>query len=280
MAPRGRFTAADGTELAAEHLPGDGPVIVLLHAGVADRRAWTEVAAELNAEGATVIAYDRRGFGETPGIDTAFSHADDLLSVLAQATDEPAWLVGNSQGGRIAIDVALTNPERVAGLILFAPAVSGAPDTEDEDLDPATRALSDELEEAEDSGDLDAVNELEARLWLDGPAGPPERVTGDVRALVLGMNAIALVSAQPEDGGQGELDAWSRLEEIEVPATVAWGELDIPIVIDECRALSDRLPNAREPVELPGVAHLPSLERPDLVSAVIMAAVRKTDPPS
>jgi pimeloyl-ACP methyl ester carboxylesterase len=280
MVPRGRFTAADGTELAAEHLPGDGPAIVLLHAGVADRRAWTEVAAGLSGEGATVVAYDRRGFGETPGTEAAFSHADDLLSVLAQTTGEPAWLVGNSQGGRIALDVALTDPDRVAGLVLFAPAISGAPETDDDDLDPATRALSDQLEEAEDEGDLDAVNELEARLWLDGPAGPADRVAGDVRALVLGMNAIALVSAQPEDGGQGELDAWSRLEEIDVPATVVWGELDVPIVIEGCRTLSDRLPNACEPVELPGVAHLPSLERPDLVSAVILTAVRRADPPT
>jgi pimeloyl-ACP methyl ester carboxylesterase len=280
MVSRGRFTAADGTELAAEHLAGDGPTIVLLHAGVADRRAWSEVAAELNAAGATAIAYDRRGFGETPGTESAFSHADDLLSLLSQASDEPAWLVGNSQGGRIAIDVALRTPERVAGLVLFAPAISGAPDTEDGDLDPATRQLSAELEEAEDLGDLDAVNELEARLWLDGPAGPVERVSGDVRALVLGMNAIALVSAQPEDGGQGEVDAWSRLEEIGAPATVVWGELDVPIVIEECRTLSDRLPNANEPVELPGVAHLPSLERPDLVSAVILTAVEKANPPS
>lgn len=273
VAPRIDFTTEDGTKLAAERLSGDGPSVVLLHAGVADRRAWSRVAEDLNALGADVVSYDRRGFGETPGTEASFKHTDDLRDVLEQASVGPAWLVGNSQGGRIALDLALTDPQRVAGLVVMAPAISGAPDKEDDDLDPVTRAISEELDEAEDSGDLDRVNELEARLWLDGPAGPAGRVKGDARGLALQMNAIALIAAQPEDGGGGDLDTWSRLEEIETPTTVVWGELDIPIIIAECRTLAERLPNAAEPVELAGVAHLPALEDPGVVTATVARAI-------
>jgi pimeloyl-ACP methyl ester carboxylesterase len=267
------FTTSDGTNLAADHLPGDGPTVVLLHAGVADRRAWSEVASALNARGAEVVAYDRRGFGETPGSESSFDHLDDLLSVLDEVTDAPAWLVGNSQGGLIALDLALTSPERVAGLVLLAPAISGAPEEEDEDLDPTTLQLAEDIELAEASGDLETANRLEVRLWLDGPAGPDGRVIGDARSLALNMNAIALASVQPDEAAREGMDTWSRLEEIEAPVTVVWGELDIPVVVERCRVLADRLGNTREVVGIPGVAHLPALERPDLVTAVVAEAI-------
>jgi pimeloyl-ACP methyl ester carboxylesterase len=72
--------------LAQDRLRADGPRVVLLHAGVADRRAWRDVAPALHARGADVLAYDRRGFGETPAAQDAFRHVDDLLDLL----DEPA----------------------------------------------------------------------------------------------------------------------------------------------------------------------------------------------
>jgi pimeloyl-ACP methyl ester carboxylesterase len=65
MDERFEIAAADGCALAGERRPGAGPAIVLLHAGVADRRAWTDVAADLNRGGREVIAYHRRGFLET-----------------------------------------------------------------------------------------------------------------------------------------------------------------------------------------------------------------------
>jgi pimeloyl-ACP methyl ester carboxylesterase len=266
---RERIEIADGTSFACDHLAGPGPQIILLHAGVADRRAWRDVAAILNARGSDVTAYDRRGFGETPGTEREYDHVADLGAILDEIATEGPWLVGNSQGGRIALDLAAEQPHRVAGLVLIAPAVSGAPEIEDDELDPATREIAAKLEEAEDEGDGDLINELEARLWLDGPDGPEGRVAGPLRDLALAMNAVALVSPQPEDGGQGDHDAWSRLEEIETNTTVAWGELDIPAFVAQCRLLAERLPNAGNPVVLEGVAHLPGLERPDIVAELI-----------
>ncbi len=262
--------AEDGTAIVGERLPGAGPQVVLLHAGVADRRAWGATAAGLGESGAAVTTYDRRGFGETPGCESSFDHVDDLVSVLDQSTNEPAWLVGNSEGGRIALDLAVEHPERVAGLVLIAPAVSGAPEPGEDELDPATREALAELARAEESGDMNAVNEAEVQLWLDGPAGPGERVEGQARALAVDMNAIALASPEPGVGGHRERDTWSRLGEIEAAATVAWGSLDVPIVIEQCRVLAERLGNLRKAVELPGVAHLPMLESP----AIVVGAIR------
>src|SRR5580658_345858 len=111
-----------------------GPAVVFLHAGVCDRRSWAPVC-ELLAADAALVAYDRRGFGETTTDDEGFSHLDDLLSVVEALGVAPVWLVGNSMGGGLAIDATIAHPSVVAGLVLIAPAVSGYPWSEAE-LDP------------------------------------------------------------------------------------------------------------------------------------------------
>ena len=56
--------------------------------GVADRRGWAEVAGLLAPE-LTVMAYDRRGYGQTPASAGPFSHLDDLLAVIDHAGAGP-----------------------------------------------------------------------------------------------------------------------------------------------------------------------------------------------
>ena len=255
--PRGAVT------LVGERWEGAGTPVVLLHAGVADRRGWYDVAERLTAP---VIAYDRRGFGETPPSPEPFTHLEDLLAVLDATVDGPAWLVGNSMGGALALDAALTAPERVEGLVLIAPAVNGQP--EPDELDAETMEIVRRLQSATD---IDEQLRLEAWLWLDGPAGPEGRVGGPARELALAMNEAILRNGAPEDAGEGDVDAWARLEELRMPTTVVWGDRDEPFGIATCRALVERVPGAREQ-ELPGTAHLPSLEQPAELAAVIQAS--------
>ncbi len=88
--------AARGATLVGDRWNGAGATIVLLHAGVCDRRCWREVGARLGAAGRDVVAYDRRGFGDVPPASGPFRHVDDLLAVLdALSPDAPAWLVGH-----------------------------------------------------------------------------------------------------------------------------------------------------------------------------------------
>ena len=125
--------------------PGNGcPAVVLLHEGVADRRGWAEVAVLLAPELA-VVAYDRRGYGQTPVSAEPFSHLDDLLAVLGHASAGPVWLAGAPAGGGLALDAALVASRRVAGLVVMGTAVSGAPEP---GLDAGTRRFDSLLEQA------------------------------------------------------------------------------------------------------------------------------------
>lgn len=260
---------AGESRLAGERRSGDGPTVVLLHAGVTDRRSWHQVASELG-DVATVVSYDQRGFGETPPSKGPFSHVADLLAVLDHLGDGPAWLVGSSMGGGVALDAALTAPERLAGLVLIAPAVSGAPEPE---LDSDTAHFDDLLGQAIGSGDMEEVNRLETWLWLDGPGQPEGRVSGPVRELTKVMSALILAKGVPEDAGASGVEAWNRLGEVSLPVTVACGELDVPFLVERSRQLAERLPSARYRL-LDGVAHLPQLERPSAVSELIAWALR------
>src|ERR1700712_699611 len=76
---------SDDVVLAGERRGRPGaPAVVFLHANVADRRAWHGVLELLEQDDVQTVAYDRRGFGETPPGDpsVAFSHLDDLVAVL------------------------------------------------------------------------------------------------------------------------------------------------------------------------------------------------------
>lgn len=264
---------ACGQFLAAETWPGAGPTLVLLHAGVCDRRSWRATAGHLSAL-ARVVAYDRRGYGdsEPSATATSFRHVDDLFAVLDHTVDEPAWLVASSAGARVALDAALLAPERVAGLVLLAPAPIGAPAFEQ--IDPDTERLDALVDAALASGDVVEAVRLELWLWLDGPAGPEGRVGGSARDLALDMNEIILRRHLSEEQGLSDLNHWAEAPRVGVPIVVAWGDLDVPVLNERCAALAARLPRAQTTV-LPGMAHFPYLERPELVADLIADTLRR-----
>lgn len=254
-----------GATLAVEVL-GDGAPVVFLHAAVTDRRMWH---AEMKGVAASrqAISYDRRGFGDTIAGNDDYSSLVDLLAVLdATSNGEPAVLVGCSQGGRIAIDAALTHPERVCGLVLIAPNITGEP-TPNHSTEIAN--LLSEQKEADAFGEVDRISQIKARLWLDGPLAPENRVSGSGRHLFREMHTKTL--STPNIGC--DLDTgknYHRLGEIDVPTLIVWGNLDFPHIQDRCRYLGTAIPNALT-YKMRDTAHLPSLEKADEVTQQLVS---------
>ena len=123
------FARSGAARLAYETTdPAGGADVLLIHAGVNDRRSWGHVIDRLGPRH-RCIAFDMRGYGETTyEPEDGWSPVADALAVLDAAhVDRPAVLVACSMGGQTAIDVTLAHPERVAGLVLIGTAVRGAP---------------------------------------------------------------------------------------------------------------------------------------------------------
>ena len=228
--------------------------MLLLHAGVTDKRSWAPVVDHLGTA-VRCIRYDRREYGDTEyEAEDGWSPVADAIAVLDASDVDSAVVIGSSIGGGTAVDLALAHPERVSTLVLLAPAISGAPEPE---LEPLVEALDAEIDAADAAADLDAVNRLEAHFWLDGP-GHEGRVTGAVRDLFLDMNGRAIAADDPGTPAEAP-DAWNRRGEITVPTLFLVGEWDLQHFRTQAREAAASVRDGQF-VELPATAHLPQLE--------------------
>ena len=235
---------------------GEGDALVLIHAGVADARMWQGVLPAL-ALTSRVIRYDMRGFGRTRSPPGPFAPARDLAGLLDALGVAQAHVVGASYGGQVALELAATEPGRVASLVLLAPALP--------DIDPTPELAA--FEEAEDQaiseGRIDDAVELNVRMW----AGASTR---DVRALVAEMQRTAFELQLSEGADVEELEppVSARLAAIETPATIALGDRDIAgfdLVADR---LAAELPHATVQ-RIAGAGHLLALDQPAAVASLI-----------
>ncbi|MBA3330990.1 MAG: alpha/beta fold hydrolase [Actinobacteria bacterium] len=249
---------------------GEGPAVVLLHAGIADARMWDEQVDAL-AEGHRVIRYDMRGYGHSPLPPGPFSHVRDLEALLAHLDCGHVSLVGLSHGGQVALDFALTRPEPVKALVLVAPSLA------DHEWSPEARRVSDEEDACYEAGDLDGAVEVNLRAWVDGPLRASDAVEPAVRERVRVMcrRSFELYSeamAQGEPGPSAPLDppAGARLGEVRAPTLVLVGDADMPDMLTISERLESGIAGARR-VVLPGVAHMVNLERPERFTELVLA---------
>jgi pimeloyl-ACP methyl ester carboxylesterase len=242
---------------------GDGPDVLLVHAGIADSRMWEPLAERLVAAGYRTVAPDLQGFGRTPLEPGVVSNAADLVALLDELGIASAAVVGASFGGRVALELALRAPDRVRALALL-----------DSNLDAFE--WSDELDafDAEETaalerGDVDAAVQANVRMWVtrDGRTVDPA-VAELVAAMQRGaFDAQIGVDAElaPNDPPVAE-----RLPEIVAPTFVAVGADDLDDFHRIAQRLAAEMPNARPVVTIPGAAHLPALERPAEVAELLI----------
>ena len=256
----------------AEDGPTDGSPIVLLHAGIADSRAWDGVVPLLVAGGYRVIRYDRRGFGRSVTQDVEFSNRADLMAVLDGLGIDRAALVGNSQGGQIAFDAAIEFPGRVAAMVGVGAGLGGhdGPITaEEERLFERAEALEERLDAGE-TVVLDELLDLDVAMWVDGPGQSADRVPASVRDLVRSMDAEhydpSRVQGRPIPMRP---PAAERLAELQAPVLAVAGALDISDVGATARHLEASVAGARA-IILPDVAHMIGMEAPDRLAELIV----------
>ena len=237
---------------------GELPV-VLIHAGVADRRMWDPIWPAFTGE-RDVVRVDLRGFGDSAARPAGpVSPAGDVLGALAEIGVGRCHLVGASLGAGVAVEVALTRPPAVASLLLAAPGGSLLAE-----VTPDLQAFFTAERTALDRGDLDAAVEANLSCWVEGPRRSAGQVDPAVRELVARMQRRAFeVTADWDDVEEEELEppALDRLGEIVVPVLVLVGGLDLDAVHAAAARVVAGTTGARR-VDWLDAGHLPALERP------------------
>lgn len=243
---------------------GDGPAILLLHAGIVDSWAWEPLTPFLLDAGYRVVAFDRRGYGASTTEDVEYSDRADVIAVLEALGLRQAALVGNSAGGQIAIDTAIEHPDRAAALVTVGSIVpEWWPG-----MTPEEEAVEAELERIGASGDADAIADADVRAWVDGPGQPVDRVPEDIRELVREMDRT--IAAAETSGSPRPLDppASEQLARLTMPVLAVCGELDFSYHVKSAEYLAANVADGRAEI-MPGVAHLVGLEAPDELGALI-----------
>lgn len=262
------FAEVNGAKLFYESA-GAGRPLVLIHAGIADSRMW-DAQMDAFAREFRVVRYDLRGFGRSTVPPEPFAHHEDLAALLRILETSGAVVVGASYGGNVATAFALEHPEAVEALILVNSRVANEAPTDD--LREAWAAV-DALWEA---GDIAGANELELRMWVDGPTRTPDEVDSAVRALVGDMNGALLARVEElEAAGERDIEppAHARLAEIRVPTLAIVGELDQADVLAGNDRLVAAVPGARR-ATIAKAAHLPSMEHPEEFNRIVLEFIR------
>lgn len=240
---------------------GSGSPIVLVHGFGSDCRVW-DGQVEVFSSRYRVIRYDIRGHGKSTLPQNApYSHADDLKALLDHLGVSRPAIVGQSMGGGISIDLALSHPEVPRALVLVDSTVAGY-------------AWSAEWNEswAPVYGDA-ASNGMEHALplLLDHPLFAGARQQPDVKArladIFSGYSGWHIVNDDPLV--ESDPPAIGRLGELHVPTMVMLGAGDLPDFHNIAGVLQKGIRGARL-LELPGVGHVVPMEAPEKFNQTVL----------
>jgi pimeloyl-ACP methyl ester carboxylesterase len=240
-----------------------GEPLLLLHAGIADGRMWQRQMDKLCKQH-FVIAPDLRGYGQTPLPDGPFSYLKDLTETLDQHKIQKTWIVGASFGSRLGLSYYLRHPERVKGLVLISPILSGFSPSEE------IRAFNQKEDDLLATGELQEATELNLRFWVDGPNRSEDDVDREVRLQIQAMQHQAFQNPVPAGARveEAETNAMDRLGEIVCPVLIVTGDQDHAAVLDHAQLAAQGIPGAVIQV-VSEAGHIVNMEKPEKINSLL-----------
>jgi pimeloyl-ACP methyl ester carboxylesterase len=265
----------DGIEvhyLSRDGEGGDGPAFLLLHGFTFNAFTWDRVLDLFGGMG-RVVAYDQVPYGLSaklvpadwrgPNPYTKEAAIEQLFALMDTLGLQRVTLVGNSSGGTLALEAALTRPERVERLILVAPWVYVRRPTISRRLAalPQMRRLS-----------LLIARKLGRAGLLDYCYADPDRIDAERRRRTNIHTRVA-----NWDIAWGELMNRSlstpvtvsgQLAQVTQPVLLVSGDRDRLVPLADTQKVAAALPNATLAV-LPGCGHVPQEECPEQFAQVV-----------
>ncbi|GGW99046.1 alpha/beta hydrolase [Streptomyces malachitofuscus] len=229
---------------------GSGDPLVLLHGGFCTNDTWGAQRAALAAAHHLFLP-ERRAHGHTPDVAGPLSYqdmADDTVAFMETVVGRPAHLLGWSDGGIVALLVALARPDLVRKVVVMGTNFRPSPESF------AEPAMVDAM--TPESPDLAFFRELYEAVTPDGADHWP----------VVAAKTADLWRTQPTLTTED-------LSRIQAPTLVLVGDDDL-ITLEHTIALYCALPDGRLAV-VPEASHLAPLEKPDLVNRLIRDHLEK-----
>jgi pimeloyl-ACP methyl ester carboxylesterase len=245
---------------------GQGPAVLLLHSGSADRSSWARVAAAL-AGRFRVLRFDRWTYRDghadpaPAGAETMAAEVADVLAVVAAAGERPL-LVGHSSGAVVALESALADPSAFRAMVLYEPPVAVDEPLGGDTLRRARAAL--------DAGDPDRAITIHMR-----------EIAGAGRPMVAGLRRLPPVWQVIRGHAAAQITDDEAIESLGV-GLGRYARLDLPVLLlgggrspahmrARLDALAAVLPRLEEVVILEGQGHMANLRAPGEVARVIAA---------
>jgi pimeloyl-ACP methyl ester carboxylesterase len=263
--------------------PRDRDAVILIHGLGATGTSFLPTLWDLSLDH-RVVAIDLPGFGETDkplrALRPAF-FARHLVGVMDRLGIARAHLVGNSMGGRVALEVALRSPDRVGRLVLLAPSMAwkrfrfgvGIVRMIRHELavvpilvlHPAVvRALR----------SMFAVPERVPAAAMDAAADEFLRVFATARGRISFFNAMREIYLEDAHGERG---FWDRLPALRPPSLFVFGDRDWLVPPGFARFVAEAVPAARCEV-LPTCGHVPQFELPERTHQLVRAFFAEDQP--
>src|SRR5947209_3069128 len=261
---------------------GAGPDVLLLHGLGGTRASFFETAAALSQR-YRVHAPDLPGFGSSSkpalGAYTARWFAGIMRELMDELGIERAHLIGNSMGGRVAIEMGLVAPERVQAMALLCPAVAWIR----RGLHPIVRLLRPEFGLLPHGFRRSTVASQFWSIFYDRDVIDPavgDLMVDEFRRIYqsAGARYAFLASARNIylEAPHGRRGFYPRLAELENPALFLWGSHDALIPAGFSRHVRKWLPSA-EQVIMPDCGHVPQVERPQETNELLMDFFARVD---
>lgn len=251
----------DGLTIAYEAYGQGEPAVVLVHGAISTRDVWADTL-ESQPETRRVVSLDLPGHGESdaPSQFTADGFADAVSGVMDAASVERAVLVGHSFGVSVTRDIAVSEPERVAALMMvdgFVVPLGG-------ELGPALAAQF-------ETGAWKSAAANFVEQFMIG-AATPDHVADFVRAMMLAGSqeqwlGVLQIATSPDI---------ERDDVVEVPTFATFlGGLTLPP--DYEAYLDERFPNLTFEIQPEGTGHFIMLERRDAFLGQLEALLQEAE---